>query len=111
MTYAYANIIAEKAMSNAELRFAADNGIKIWLNGVSVFNDGAMKEFPSGFGNPWYTNTVKVNLNKGKNRLLVKVYNSYGAYGFSMYVSEPDGDTPVGLKYGVTPDGSLPQRP
>ena len=96
MTYAYTNVYSEKAIS-AELRFASDNGIKIIFNGEVVYTNASTGDFPSGQGNPWVEDSVKVNLKAGKNTLLVKVYNEANAYGFSMYVSETDADTPVGV--------------
>ncbi len=35
------------------------------------------------------------------NRLLVKIKNTIGDYGFSMFVSESDGDTPMGIRYST----------
>ncbi len=98
MTYAYTNVYAEKAL-DVELRFASDNGIKIFLNGQAVYTNCSTGDFPSGQGNPWYEEKVGISLNAGKNRLLVKIYNKSNAYGFSMYVTEADADTPIEVSY------------
>ncbi|MGB7062189.1 MAG: LamG-like jellyroll fold domain-containing protein, partial [Candidatus Zixiibacteriota bacterium] len=96
ITYAFTRVIADSAMA-VYLRIGSDDGIKVWLNGDSVYanvNTG---------GWSLVQQTVAINLVQGVNRLLVKVKNTTGAYGFSMSVSESDGDTPFGILYSVTP--------
>lgn len=102
MTYAYTTVVAEQPM-DTQLRFASDNGIKIILNGETVYTkqDTGAFLFVDGIPLPWVEKKVAVHLKKGVNRLLVKVYNRSNAYGFSMFVSEPDGDTPIGIRYEV----------
>lgn len=98
VSYAYTNIISKESMP-AEFWFSGDNGMKIFLNGEVVFEEtdtSVNRKLP---GNPFARNKIKVNLNEGKNKLLVKVQNKAYAYGFSLYVCEPDGDTPLGIRY------------
>jgi len=102
ITYAFVRIIAERAMKDVHLRFGCLDGIKIWLNGRNIYANGNTGDFE------WIKNDILVNLIEGENRLLVKVKNTTGdkgfdtAYGFSMYVSEEDGDTPFGIKYSIS---------
>ncbi len=95
-TYAFTRIIADSDM-DVRLRFGSDDGIKIWLNGTVIFTD----KKPGTFS--WIEEDLPIRLVKGENRLLVKIQNMMLNYGFSMYVSEPDGDTPLGIKYSITP--------
>jgi uncharacterized protein (DUF362 family) len=95
ITYAFTRVIADSAMT-AYLRFGSDDGIKIWLNGDSIYanaNTGSWSLVQQ---------IVPINLVQGMNRLLVKIKNTTGAYGFSMSVNESDGDTPFGILYSVT---------
>ena len=102
MTYAYTVVYSETEL-DTELRFASDNGIRVILNGKEVYTNGDTGPFPKGRGVVWVEDSVPVTLQKGQNHLLVKVYNKSKAYGFSMYVSEKDGDTPIGVTYKIFP--------
>lgn len=99
-TYAFTRVYSDSE-KDVELRFGSDDGIKIWLNGNVVFKDqttGLFNELTS-----WVEEKVPVHLNKGENRLLVKVQNAISDYGFTMYVSEENGNTPLGVKYSIDP--------
>lgn len=66
IAYARAEIVSdEKAV---ELRMASKNALKVWLNGEQV---GEFEIYHSGFAVDQYV--VPVQLNRGKNTLLVKV--------------------------------------
>ncbi|MGB7053997.1 MAG: LamG-like jellyroll fold domain-containing protein, partial [bacterium] len=96
ISYAFTRIIADSAQT-AYLRLGADDGIKVWLNGVIEYqnnNTGSWSMIQNYPG-------VQINLQEGVNDLLVKVKNEGGAYGFSLYISESDGDTPLGIKYSI----------
>jgi uncharacterized protein (DUF362 family) len=94
VTYAFTRIVAKTGMT-AQLRFGADDGIKIWLNGNPVYTNG------STGGWSLVQQNIPITLQPGVNRLLVKIRNTSGDYGFSMFVSEPDGDTPMGIRYST----------
>jgi hypothetical protein len=94
VTYAFTRVIA-KAETTARLRFGADDGIKIWLNGTPVYTNGNTGSWSL------VQQDISVTLQAGVNRLLVKIKNGMGDYGFSMFVSEPDGDTPMGIRYST----------
>ncbi|MGD1047645.1 MAG: LamG-like jellyroll fold domain-containing protein [Candidatus Krumholzibacteriaceae bacterium] len=94
VTYAFTRIVA-KTETAARLRFGADDGIKIWLNGNAVYTNGNTGSWSL------VQQDVPITLQAGVNRLLVKIKNTTGNYGFSMFVCEPDGDTPMGISYST----------
>lgn len=94
--YAFTRIMSDSEKDVA-LWFGSDDGIKIWLNGKEVFKDQTTGTFS------YVEEKIPVHLNKGENRLLVKVQNAIRNYGFSMYVAEEDGDTPMGVSYTIDP--------
>jgi len=95
--YAFAYIRVDSDL-NAQLWAGADDGIKVWLNGEVVL------EKDRAGGKSLTRNKVSVSLKEGINRLLVKVRNLYGGYGFSLGIFEEDGDTPWGLEYLLSPE-------
>ena len=101
IAYAYTRVIADTAQT-AYLRFGSDDGIKIWLNGDSIYSNpetGGWSIVENA--DPPSNNGLPITLQQGVNRLLVKIKNTIGDYGFSMFVSESDGDTPLGVKYSI----------
>ena len=95
--YAFTYIYVDSEL-NAQVWIGADDGIKVWLNGKVV-----LKKDEAG-GKALTRNKVPVLLKGGINRLLVKVRNLYGGYGFSLGIFEEDGDTPWGLSYLLSPE-------
>jgi len=102
ITYAFTKIISDSAKT-AYLRFGSDDGIKVWFNGEVVYNNPNTGSF-------WLVENADpangnygtaVNFVKGENRLLVKIKNTWGDYGFSMCVCEPNGDTPFWIGYHI----------
>lgn len=102
ITYAYTEIISDSAQS-AYLRFGADDGIKIWLNGEEIYTNGNMGTFNLVEEN------IPVNLNKGKNDLLLKILNKTNNYEFAVSISEEDGDTPPGIQYNINTNTEVVQ--
>ena len=102
-TYAFTRIIADRSIKDAHLRFGSVDGIKIWLNGENIYTNDDTGDFA------WQKEDIPIDLTEGENRLLLKIKNTTAdrgfdtAYGFSMYVSEEDGDTPLGVKYSIFP--------
>jgi uncharacterized protein (DUF362 family) len=101
VAYAFTRIVADSAMT-VRLRFGSDDGIKIWLNGDSLYCN------PSTGGWSAVETDLPITLQPGVNRLLIKVLNTAGAYGFSTYVCETDGDTPLGIEF-TTLSGAVPE--
>jgi len=62
------------------LRCRSDDGIKIWLNGRVVHVNDVHR------GVDWAVDEVPVYLEAGINRLLVKVDNYTGSWGFQVVV-------------------------
>jgi len=84
-------LITEKAV-DAVLEIGSDDGVKVWLNGKQVHANNASRAVNPG------EDKVKVELNKGKNTVLVKVNQKGGNWGFCMKVVEADGKPLSGLK-------------
>jgi hypothetical protein len=99
ISYAFTRIISDAAKT-VNLRFGSDDGIKIWLNGTAVYSNGSTGSWSL------VEQSIPVNLIAGENRLLIKIKNSYGDYGFSARVSETDGDTPLDIDYSLIPLGN-----
>ena len=99
VTYAFTRVMADSTM-NVRLRFGADDGIKIWLNGSVVYNNASTGSWAL------VQQDIPITLNQGENRLLVKIKNTAGAYGFSMFVCESDGDTPLATEYRLLSPGA-----
>ncbi|UCE19040.1 MAG: DUF362 domain-containing protein [Gemmatimonadota bacterium] len=104
ITYAFTRITSDCART-AYLRFGSDDGIKIWLNGEVV-------DFNANTGGFWLVENADpasgnygtpVHFLEGENRLLLKIKNGYGDYGFSLCVCEEDGDTPLWIRYHLNP--------
>jgi len=71
----------------------AHDGVKIWLNGESVWTN------PDSKGFRLVEDKVPVWLAAGTNYLLVKIKNEVGDYSFSLAVVDEDGDTLPGIYY------------
>ena len=99
VVYAFTRVYADSAMT-VRLRFGSDDGIKIWLNGDSIYANASTGSWSL------VQQDIPITLVKGVNRLLVKIKNTSGEYGFSMFVSESDGDTPLRIKYSLLSPGA-----
>jgi hypothetical protein len=60
---------------DADLAIGSDDGVKVWLNGVQVHSNPALR------GVDQATDQVKVRLKKGANQLVIKIVNGGGADG------------------------------
>ncbi len=69
-----------------QFRFGTDDGCKIWLNNKEIwrFNQGG----PAVFDH----HKVDVTLNKGLNKILVKVGNGFGDWGFFFRITDSEGN-------------------
>ncbi len=76
-SYAWSYIYSPTA-KNVYMFTGSDDQIRIWLNGVKV------QESLSGGAHVFDSQVAQVTLNAGWNRLLVKVFNVTGPYGFSL---------------------------
>jgi hypothetical protein len=62
------------------LRCGSDDGIKVWLNGTVVHEFDGARAYEAG------GDEVSIFLKEGTNRLLVKVTNVDGPWGFSVSI-------------------------
>ena len=89
VSYAFSYFTAPSSQQ-AELWVGSDEALKIYLNGVVVYNYTGTRSFA---GNEFYKEIVTVNLQQGSNRLLVKSYQSTGKYTFSLNICEVQANT------------------
>jgi alpha-mannosidase len=91
---AYAHVyLRSDRPQKAELVFGSDDGCAIWLNGRRVFCREAMRPCVPD------DDSVMVDLALGYNRLLVKVEQYGGGWGFAMRVASPGGAPAEGVAY------------
>ncbi|MBN1153698.1 hypothetical protein JXB12_02115, partial [candidate division KSB1 bacterium] len=85
VAYAMIDIIAPDERE-VQLRFGSDDGSKIWLNDDIVWL--LNRHRPAYFD----VSKISVKLKKGQNRVLVKVCNTVGDWGFFFRVTDEKGD-------------------
>ncbi|MDP8218577.1 MAG: discoidin domain-containing protein [Candidatus Theseobacter exili] len=90
--YAFVRIISPKKQY-AQLRFGSDDGIRVWFNGSEVLANEVKRNHQKD------QERLIVVLEKGENRLLVKIWDFYAGYGFSARICSPDGSEIDGLKF------------
>jgi len=78
------------------LRFASDQGIAAWVNGTEMLRRDVHRR--GGFDQ----DTVGVKLRKGWNRVLLKVSEETGAWGFRMRATTPEGEPILDLGLPAT---------
>jgi hypothetical protein len=85
------------------LRLGANDGYRVWLNGEMI------GEHPSRMQRAFRDREVlPASLAKGWNRLLLKVGNAHGVWGFYAAFADGDGQPLNGLAYSLTaPGGAL----
>ncbi len=82
--YAYTEFTVEQEM-DAELRIGSDDSVKVWLNGKLVHQFGGMR------GLSIDQDRVRVRLQKGVNRLLLKVTQGGGGWEFCVRLVDLSG--------------------
>ena len=93
--YAYAEFDSPVARP-AILSMGSDDGIRVWLNGENVWNNNANRSAKAGDDN------VAVNLVKGRNRVLLKINQTNGGWGFYFDVLDNETKKPLAdLNYAV----------
>lgn len=89
--YAFCEILSDKNQI-ALLKLKSDDGIKVWLNGENIITQDIARGLQ-------FEDIVTVYLKKGENKLLVKVNDYYGGWGFSCNLLSVDGNEISGLKF------------
>lgn len=92
--YALSYIYSPKQMG-AEFLIVLEGGCKIWLNDKEVFK----KDFSKMY---FHTYFVPVTLNKGMNKILIKLCSGKDGWGFSFRVADMKWDPLKNLKYSVS---------
>ncbi len=82
--YAFTWVFSEKSVA-ARLLLGSDDGIAAWLNGIEVWRHSIQRGHTPG------EDAAAVRLEKGWNRLLLKVSQLEGGWGFSCTVASPSG--------------------
>jgi hypothetical protein len=83
--YAYTEFVVENEME-AELRVGSDDSVKVWLNGKLVHQFGGMR------GLSVDQDRIRVKLQKGINRLLLKVTQGGGGWEFCVRLVDLQGN-------------------
>ena len=92
--YAHVYVYTASARS-AQLWTGSDNGIKIWLNGAVI------RTVDSGRGYAADQDKTAISLKAGWNKLLVKVSQYGGNWGFSAKICDSLGKAVTGLSYSI----------
>ncbi len=82
VAYAYRSFRSSAAIQSV-MRIGSDDGVKVWLNGELVFGNHVNRSLVEG------QDAVIVSLREGENRLLVKVGQGWGEWGFSLAFVDP----------------------
>lgn len=76
----------------AALLVGSDDGVRVWVNDALVHSNPAYRgAYPD-------QDTVKVGLRKGWNKVLIKVLQGAGGWGFFLRFADPDATLRYGLK-------------
>lgn len=84
--------VEAKTDTEAALRFASDEGYRIWVNGELV----ASEDLRRGFG--FDQNAVGIRLHEGWNSILLKLAQSTGPWQFTARLTQPDGLSLEGVR-------------
>jgi hypothetical protein len=94
LAYAHVYILAPNDL-NCNLVYGSDDGIRLWLNG-ELLQSLHVRRAPDP-----NQNTTPIALKAGWNRLLVKVDQMTGSWGFYMRLKSPDGAPLPELYYAL----------
>jgi len=90
--YAF-TLVESPATQEGFLWLGYDERAKVWLNGEVIFENPARRTFVLA------GNRIPVQLEKGENRLLIKVSNFTGDTGLSAHLVDEDGDRLPGIEF------------
>ena len=82
VVYAFTTLYSPRLQA-ATLFLGSDDGIKVWLNGKTVFNLSGLRGLTPD------ENRVRVTLRKGVNALLLKITQRNGGWGFTCRIAPP----------------------
>jgi|GEM_PF-599581 len=81
--YAYRTYRSAASVA-AVMRIGSDDGVKVWLNGELVFGNHTHRSLAED------QDAVLVSLKEGENRVLVKVDQGWGSWGFRLRFADPE---------------------
>ncbi|MFP4058601.1 MAG: HEAT repeat domain-containing protein [Candidatus Brocadiia bacterium] len=81
-----------------QLQIGSDDSVKVWVNGQLVHANAANR------GCKPNQDQVKTRLEKGWNKLMVKVSDNAGQWAFCVRVAEPDGSPLEGMRVSTEPE-------
>jgi hypothetical protein len=90
--YALIHVKAPSAM-DAKIYFGRDDGIKIWVRDTMIHNAAA------GGGLTVDKESANLRLEEGWNRILIKIHNGTGAWGFAFRIADAQKKPIPGLEY------------
>ena len=79
--YAYTEVESIHARE-AHLRCGSDDGVRIWINGEIVHSNDVIRGYAPG------SDQLRVQLKSGVNRILVKITQGTGGWGFGVGLSK-----------------------
>lgn len=92
VAYAYSEISSPNAQ-NLDVDFGSDDGAMVWLNGVEIHR------YIGGRGVDLDSDHFNAPINKGVNRIHVKIENGTGGWGFAMRLMDAKGRTAAKLRH------------
>jgi hypothetical protein len=92
VAYAHTYVYSPKRQS-VQLRIGSDDAVKIWVNGNLVHKNYVFRAAAED------QDIVTVTLTSGWNRLLIKVLNGFGPWGFYARFTDKNGNEVKGLQY------------
>jgi HEAT repeat protein len=95
VAYARTSIYAQQEQP-ALLELGTDDGVKVWLNGKLVHENNTARPLTVG------SDKVKVTLQQGWNRLLLKITQNNMAWEYCARLTRPDGARLAGLQIDAT---------
>jgi len=95
----YVTTVLSSLAREALFRIGSDDQIVVWLNGAEVLRSAQPGE-----------HDVPVTLRKGNNRVLIKICNSVGNWGFTFRVTHADGKPYYDLMAGADADWKPPEQ-
>ncbi|MDE0089040.1 MAG: hypothetical protein OXU23_25200, partial [Candidatus Poribacteria bacterium] len=84
VSYAFATVTSPEERE-VQFRFDSDDQGKVWLNGTEVFTN------PNQHSAEIDRDIIPVTLKQGKNRILVKVCQEKGGWGFYLRITDTNG--------------------
>ena len=106
VSYAFSYFKAP-ADQDVELWVGSDEAMKVYINGNAAYTFNGTRTFSATM---YYSETKKISVKKGLNRLLVKTLQKYGTYDFSLNLCQVEtdplylGNRVWGLKFSTRVD-------